>query len=147
MNFFNIYDMKYIKTYEGWRENLAVALSLAGSVFSKNLKASEPVSSIDKVKIEQSVKKYDQEFFKACISFCNHIKDDYKQNIEVRSSLLEASKYFQAKRDGVKTDKLSDTAKKSVEFIMKQVSNLSPSEISKLASEGGGTVSGEIVGL
>ena len=138
--------MKYLKTYEGWKENIAVALSLAGSVLSGgNLKASNTPD--DNTKIEHSIKKYNQEFFKACIGFCNQIKDDYKQNIEIRGGLLEASKYFQAKRDGYKTDKLSDIGEKSVQLIMKHVSELPPSDISKLAKNGSGDISGDIVGL
>ena len=137
--------MKHIKTYEGWKENLAAGLSLAGSVAMASPNINSFSNFKENPKVEQSYTD-SKEFNKACLAFCQIIKQDY-QDVESRAALLEASKYFQSIRDGVKPDKLSERGQKTVELIQNHVSSLSSQEIQELASQGGGTVTGQIVGL
>jgi hypothetical protein len=135
--------MRYIKTYEGWKENLAIGLSLAGSIAMASPKSTN--FGNEKSNVEQT---YDnsKDFNKACLAFCQITKDDYK-DIESRAIFLEVSKYFQSKRDGVQSDKLSKKAQKTVELIKNHVSNLSQQEQQDLSLKGGGIVTGEIIGL
>ncbi len=136
--------MNYIKTYEGWKENLALGLSLAGSVAMASPKVNN-FSNFKEPKIEQSYID-SKEFHKACLAFCQIAKQDYK-DVESRAAFLEASKHFQSLRDGIKPEKLSERGEITVELVKNHVSSLSQSEIQSLASQGGGTVTGEIVGL
>jgi hypothetical protein len=135
--------MKYIKTYEGWKENLAVGLSLAGSV-AMGADVNKSFDYKEKPKVEQT--NNSQDFNKACLAFCQIVKQDYT-DIETRSAFLEASKYFQSERDGLKPEKLSKRGEKTVELVKKHISSLSTEEIQDLAKQGGGTVTGEIVGI
>ena len=135
--------MKYIKTYEGWKENLAVGLSLAGSV-AMGADTNKSFDYKEKPKVEQT--NNSKEFNMACLGFCQIVMNDYT-DIETRAAFLEASKYFQSQRDGVKSEKLSKKGEKTVELIKKHVSSLSTEEIQELAKEGDGTVTGEIVGI
>ncbi len=137
--------MKHVKTYEGWKENLAVGLSLAGSVAMASPKVNSFTNFKDKPKVEQSYNN-SKDFNKACLAFCQIAKQDYK-DIESRGAFLEASKYFQAQRDGVQSEKLSERGEKTVELVKKHVGGLSQQEVQSLAAQGGGTVTGEIVGL
>lgn len=137
--------MKHVKTYEGWKENLAVGLSLAGSVAMASPKVNSFTDFKDKPKVEQSYNN-SKEFNKACLAFCQIAKQDYK-DVESRGAFLEASKYFQAQRDGVQSEKLSERGQKTVELVKNHVSSLSQQEVMSLAAQGGGTVTGEIVGL
>ena len=137
--------MKHVKTYEGWKENLAVGLSLAGSVAMASPKVNSFTNFKDKPKVEQSYNN-SKEFNKACLAFCQIVKQDYK-DVESRGAFLEASKYFQAQRDGVQSEKLSERGQKTVELVKNHVSSLSQQEVQSLAAQGGGTVTGEIVGL
>lgn len=137
--------MNHIKTYEGWKENLAVGLSLAGSVAMASPKVNNFSDFKDKPKVEQTYNN-SKEFNKACLAFCQIAKQDYK-DLESRAAFLEASKYFQAQRDGVQSEKLSERGEKTVELVKNHVKSLSQQEIQSLAAQGGGTVTGEIVGL
>jgi len=137
--------MKHVKTYEGWKENLAVGLSLAGSVAMASPKVNSFTDFKDKPKVEQSYTN-SKDFNKACLAFCQIAKQDYK-DVESRGAFLEASKYFQAQRDGVQSEKLSERGQKTVELVKNHVSSLSQQEVQSLAAQGGGTVTGEIVGL
>lgn len=121
---------------EGWKENLLMSISLLLSTpsFSK--------SDYDKVdKIENSYN-YSKDFWAACFQLCEDLKNP-KMSIEERASLLEAQMYFQSKRDGESSKKVSNKGIIVVKIISEKVSNLTNDQIQDLINRGSyGHVSG-----
>ncbi len=127
---------------EGWKHNFLLSLSLlmSGPLFSR---------SGDKISMDHNEKSidYTKDFWRACFQVCEELKSP-KMSIEERSGILEAQLYFQAKRDGSPTKKMSDKGTVVYKIIMEKVSNLTNEQIDDLIRKGSsGYVSGFSTGL
>lgn len=138
--------MKKIQTFteynhlnEGWKENVLAAISLASSVagYSQKIDTGNKPDTGNKTEMTVQDTKQDKMVWSACFQLCQEMKSGQLSFTE-RRGIAEAQMYFQAKRDGKSTDKLSKEGEAAVKSILKTVQSLDSSRVKELASKGSG---------
>ena len=146
--------MKHLRTYksfdrvdEGWKENILAAITLASNVaysqpkFDTSFQVSPKTELVEPEPVDDK-----KSFYSACFQLCEELKNP-QLTFEQRKGLVEAQLYFQAKRDGQKTQKLSDYGKAAVKSVMSTVMSLDNDEVARLSELGQtGKLTAEILG-
>lgn len=142
--------MKNIKSFkdynsinEGWKENILAAISLAGSVAYSQPQFKKPINIENKIEMSYSD---ERPFYSACFQLCEELKTP-DLTFDQRRGLVEAQLYFQAKRDGNKTEKLSNVGEAAVKSVMKSIMSMSDNEVMRLSQLGDtGKLTAEFIG-
>lgn len=128
--------MKHLKNFnelnEGWKNNLIAAFTLATSVAFAN-KPQDNITTKDKIELvyNDDIKM----FFSACLQLSQELKNA-DLSLEQRKGLAEASRYFQAKRDGIEPQKLSKIGIATVKSVESILMDMTPEQIDYLAKLG-----------